>query len=95
MSQFDPVLALSWPEAVTLVAILFVAGAFVFALIGTAANLHRAKLAGRQEDALRQLVQRYEHLAENTLDAQQRVATDLVELRSRTVSVEQILRTVD
>lgn len=40
-------------------------------------------------------MRRYEHLAENTLDTQQRVAADLSELRSRTASVEQILRTVE
>ena len=48
-----------------------------------------------QEDALRQLVGRYEQLAENTLDAQQRVAADVSELRSRAASIEQILRTVE
>jgi hypothetical protein len=47
------------------------------------------------EDDLRQLVRRYEHLAENTLDARQRVAADVSELRSRTTSIEQILRTVE
>ena len=44
---------------------------------------------------MRQLVRRYEHLAENSLDTQQRVATDVAELRSRTASIEQILRTVE
>lgn len=48
-----------------------------------------------QEDNLRQLVRRYEQLAENTLDAQRRVAVDASELRSRTTSIEQILRTVE
>jgi hypothetical protein len=40
-------------------------------------------------------VSRYEQLAETTLDAQQRVAADVSELRSRTTSIEQILRTVE
>jgi hypothetical protein len=40
-------------------------------------------------------VRRYEQLAETTLDAQQRVAADVSELRSRTTSIEQILRTVE
>jgi hypothetical protein len=44
---------------------------------------------------MRQLVDRYEQLAEKTMDAQQRIATDLSELRSRTAAVEQILRTVE
>jgi hypothetical protein len=52
----------------------------------------RARAAGGlHDDGLR----RYEHLAENTLDAQQRVAADVSELRSRTASIEQILRTVE
>jgi hypothetical protein len=38
---------------------------------------------------------RFEKLAETTLDAQQRTAADVSELRSRTASIEQILRTVD
>jgi hypothetical protein len=55
----------------------------------------KMKLTAHQEDALRQLVNRYEQLAETTLDAQQRVAADVSELRSRTASIEQILRTVE
>jgi hypothetical protein len=55
----------------------------------------KAKLVAGQEDALRQLVGRYEQLAENTLDAQQRVAADVSELRSRAASIEQILSTVE
>jgi hypothetical protein len=44
---------------------------------------------------VRQLVGRYEQLAASILDAQQRTATDVAELRSRATSIEQILRTVD
>ena len=40
-------------------------------------------------------MQRYEQLAANTLDAQQRFAADVSELRSRTSSIEQLLRTVE
>jgi hypothetical protein len=58
-------------------------------------NLRKAKLVAAQDDDLRQLVRRYEHLAENTLDTQQRVAVDLSELRTRTNSIEQILRSVE
>jgi hypothetical protein len=49
----------------------------------------------KQEDDLRQLVGRYEKLAENSLDAQQRVAADVSELRTRAAAIEQILRTVE
>jgi hypothetical protein len=58
-------------------------------------ELRKTKLVAGQEDDLRQLVRRYEHFAENALDAQQRVAADVSELRSRTASIEQILRTVE
>ena len=46
-------------------------------------------------EELGKLVARYEQLAETTLDARQRVAADVSELRSRTTSIEQILRTVE
>ena len=57
--------------------------------------LRKTRVAAAQQDDLRQLVRRYEHFAENALDAQQRLAADVSELRSRTASIEQILRTVD
>jgi len=86
---------LSWPEAIgflgLIVFVMFVLGA------GSATWLEyrKIKITAIQEDALRQLVHRYEQLAENTLDAQQRVAADVSELRSRAASIEQILRTVE
>lgn len=70
-------------------AIIIVAG--MYFLYG----LRKAQIKAGQEDGLRQLVVRYEKLAETTLDAQQRAAADVAELRSRTASIEQILRTVE
>ena len=58
-------------------------------------QIQKAEITAGREDELRQLVARYEQLAETTLDAQQRVAADVSELRSRTTSIEQILRTVE
>jgi hypothetical protein len=58
-------------------------------------QIRKAEITAGREDELRQLVARYEQLAETTLDAQQRVAADVSELRSRTTSIEQILRTVE
>ena len=58
-------------------------------------QLRKAEITAGREDELRQLVSRYEQLAETTLDAQQRVAADVSELCSRTTSIEQILRTVE
>ena len=74
---------------VMVAAIMLVAGMYF------AYGLRKAQIKSGQEDALRQLVSRYEQLAENTLDAQQRMAADIAELRSRTTAVEQILRTVE
>jgi hypothetical protein len=74
---------------VMVAAIMLVAGMYF------AYGLRKAQIKSGQEDALRQLVSRYEQLAENTLDAQQRTAADVSELRSRTASIEQILRTVE
>jgi ABC-type phosphate transport system auxiliary subunit len=85
----------TWPEAIIFLGILLA----VMLLIGIAVSgfleFRKTKLLAAQEDNLRQLVRRYEQLAETTLDAQQRVAADVSELRSRTTSIEQILRTVE
>jgi len=44
---------------------------------------------------LRELVNRYEQVAAATMDAQQRTATDIAEVRARTAAIEQVLRTVE
>ena len=75
----------------------FVSAALILFAIAVAGfvPLRKAQIRAGQEGELRQLVRRYEQLAENTLDAQQRIAADVSELRSRTASIEQILRTVE
>jgi len=87
--------AMSWPEVIFYLGVLILV-TFLLALfiVGTF-ETRKAKLQAGQADDLRQLVRRFEQLAENTLDAQQRVAADVAELRTRTASVEQILRTVE
>ena len=87
--------AFSWPDAAAVIGIVIMLTVLVGGVIAAFVQLRKAKITSGQEDHLRQLVRRYEHLAENTLDAQQRVAADLSELRSRTASVEQILRSVE
>jgi len=87
--------SLSWPYATALI-VLVIAGIFLISIaLATFVQLRKTKIMAGQQDDLRQVVRRYEHLAETTLDAQQRVAADLSELRSRTASIEQILRTVE
>jgi hypothetical protein len=89
------VAAFTWADAAGFFALLV----FVMFLIGATMSfflqLRKTKLRAAQEEDLRQVVRRYEHFAENTLDVQQRVAADMSELRSRMASVEKILRTVD
>jgi hypothetical protein len=58
-------------------------------------DYRKTKMVSGHEERYRRLVDRYEQLASSTMDAQQRSATDLAELRTRIASVEQILRTVD
>ena len=86
---------MTWPVA-TIILVLVILAFFVYAGYKSQRfQLQKAEITGEQESQLRQLVQRYEQLAETTLDAQQRVAADVCELRSRTASIEQILRTVE
>jgi hypothetical protein len=87
--------AFSWPESVALLGLLLFVMFLVGITLSTLVELRKTKLTAGGEEAMRQLVNRYEQLAENTLDAQQRVAADVSELRSRTASIEQILRTVE
>ena len=85
----------NWPDAVAFLGLAFIVVVLVGGGMATYLDLRKAKIAAGQEDELRQLVSRYERLAENTLDSQQRVAADVSELRSRTMAIEQILRTVE
>jgi hypothetical protein len=85
----------TWPEAAALIGILVALVVLIGGTLAAFVQLRKTKIVAGQEDDLRQLVRRYEHLAENTLDAQQRVAADVSELRSRTASIEQVLRTVE
>jgi hypothetical protein len=85
----------SWPDAVAVTALALAAVALVGFAVAGFVQLRTTKLRAGQEDDLRQLIRRYEHLAETSLDAQQRAASDLSDMRARTASIEQILRTVE
>ena len=89
MSSFD------WPDAVAVLGILLAVTVLVGGAMAAFVELRKTKTVAGHQDDLRQLVRRYGHFAENTLDTQQRVAADVAELRSRTASIEQILRTVE
>jgi hypothetical protein len=85
----------TWPDAIALLGVLFAALFLIGIVVASIHEFRKLKISTAQQDELRQLVRRYEQLAETTLDSQQRVAADVSELRSRTASIEQILRTVE
>ena len=89
MSTFD------WPDAVAVLGILLAVTVLIGGAMAAFVELRKTRIVAGHQDDLRQLVRRYEHFAENNLDAQQRVVADVSELRSRTASIEKILRTVD
>ena len=86
---------ISGPEVAVAIALLVA----ILLLLGGAASFYlefrKTKIMAGQEDALRQLVNRYEQLAENSLDAQKRIVAGVSELQTRTASIEQILRSVE
>jgi ABC-type phosphate transport system auxiliary subunit len=85
----------TWPEAIIFLGVLLAAMFLIGIAVAGFLEFRKTRMVARQEDDLRQLVRRYEQLAESTLDAQQRVAADVSELRSRATSIEKILRTVE
>jgi len=74
---------------------MIIAAVVLLFLIRLFVDYRKAKLAAAHDQQVRQLVSRYEQLASSTLDAQQRTAADLADVRARVTSVEQVLRTVD
>jgi hypothetical protein len=85
----------SWPETILILGSIFLTLLLLGGAAATVLEFRKSRIATQQDEDLRQLVRRYEQLAETTLDAQQRVAADVAELRSRTTAIEQILRTVE
>jgi hypothetical protein len=86
---------MNWTETTIIIAAMVLAVFLTTVILAARSTNQKQRMkVGREED-LRQLVRRYEQLAETTMDAQQRVATDLAELRTRTTAIEQILRTVE
>jgi hypothetical protein len=86
---------IDWPQVVLILGLIFLALLLLGGIAASFVELRRLRINEALMDEQRQLVQRYEKLAETTLDAQQRVAVDVAELRSRTASIEKILQTVD
>ena len=85
----------TWPQVILILGLALVGFMILIGVISSFVDFRKTKVDAEQSDELRQLVQRYEQLAEKTLDAQQRTAADVAELRARAASIEQILRTVE
>ncbi|HEX7495160.1 MAG TPA: hypothetical protein VF349_00865 [Candidatus Limnocylindrales bacterium] len=85
----------TWPQVILILGLGLIGFMVFIGVLSTVVDYRKVRVGADQVEELRKLVQRYEQLAEKTLDAQQRTAADVAELRSRTASIEQILRTVD
>ncbi len=85
----------TWPGAILALGVMTLIVFFILAMLATITEFMKIRSKKAQQEELTQLVERYEKLASTTLDAQQRFASDVSELRSRTSSIEQILRSVE
>lgn len=85
----------TWPQVILILGLALVGFMVLIGIVSSYIDLRKTKVDTAQAGEIRQLVQRYEQLAEKTLDAQQRTAADVAELRARVASIEQILRTVE
>lgn len=85
----------TWPGAVLALGVLTLIVFLIVALLSIVQEFLKNRHQRAQQEDLHQLVERYEKLASTTLDAQQRFAADVSELRARTSSIEQILRSVE
>jgi flagellar motor switch protein FliM len=85
----------SWPTVILIVGLAFIVFMTFMGIFDSYTKYRKQRISDAQAEDIRQLVQRYEQLTEKTLDAQQRAAVDVAELRVRLASIEQILRTVE
>ena len=85
---------ISSSETIVFLGMLFALLLLLGGAMATWLEFRKQKIAQHQTEDLRQLVRRYEQLAEHTMDAQQRAATDLSEVRTRTEAIETLLRSV-
>ena len=91
----DDVDTSTWPGAILALGALALFVFLTIALLSMLQEYLKNRHQRVQQEELHRLVERYEKLASTTLDAQQRFAADVSELRARTSSIEQILRSVE
>jgi|GEM_PF-789888 len=87
--------SLEWPTVILILGLVFLGLCVWGGAVATRHENRKLRIDAGQEEALRALVDRYEQLAAATLDAQQRTAADVAEMRVRAASIEQILRSVE
>jgi hypothetical protein len=86
---------MNWPTAILVLGVLTLALSLWASIVAFRHERTKLNFDTSHVEEVRALVSRYEQLAAGTLDAQTRAAADVAELRVRTASIEQILRTVD
>lgn len=86
---------MDWPVVILILGLCTIATFVGIAIESSRQESRKLTLDAARADELQRLVSRYEELAATTLDAQQRTAADVAELRARAASIEQILRTVE
>ncbi len=86
---------IEWPTVILILGLLFIAFCVFIGVVSMRHEERKLRISTGQEDAVRALVDRYEQLAATTLDAQQRTAADVAEIRARATAIEQLLRSVD
>ena len=67
--ELNTVADFSWPDAVAVLGIVLAVSVLIGGAMAAFVELRKARLAASQQEDLRQLVRRYEHLAESSLDA--------------------------
>jgi hypothetical protein len=85
---------MDWTVVALSLGAMVMGSVLIMSVLSSFVEHRKNKLALGQEDALRELVHRYEQLSETALDARQQTTSDVSELRARITSIEQSLRTV-
>ncbi|CAL9572947.1 hypothetical protein SUDANB121_04905 [Nocardiopsis dassonvillei] len=86
---------MDWPTVILILGLCAIATFIGIAIESSRQESRKLTIGAARADELQRLVARYEELSATTLDAQQRTAADVAELRARAASIEQILRTVE
>jgi len=84
----------NWTVVALSLGTMVMGSVLIMSVMSSFVEHRKNKLALGQQDALRELVHRYEELSQNILDGRQRTASDVSDLRSRITSIERSRRAV-